>query len=87
MSESGVQRRLAAVDTSHTEILDRVRRDVATALLAETDMNVSQIAYELGFAHRPAFHRAFNRWYGCSPTEHRERNARSPFYRFHSTIS
>ena len=70
MSESGVQRRLAAAGTSHTEILEDVRREVATALLTETDLNVSEIAFQLGFAHRPAFHRAFSRWYGCSPTEH-----------------
>jgi AraC-like DNA-binding protein len=82
MSQSGVQRRLATVGTSHTEIVDEVRRGLATTLLGETELNISEIAFRLGFAHRPAFHRAFARWFGCSPTEHREQHASSQFYRF-----
>ena len=83
MSESSVQRHLQAAGTSYSELLDAVRRELSTELLADTDLNVSEIAYRLGFAHRPAFHRAFKRWHGCSPTEHRERSARSAFYRFY----
>jgi AraC-like DNA-binding protein len=83
MSPSSVQRRLAVAGTTHTEILDDVRRDLAIALLGETDLNVSEIAFQLGFAHRPAFHRAFQRWYGCSPTTHRARHTGSAFYQFH----
>jgi AraC-like DNA-binding protein len=83
MSPSSVQRRLAIAGTTHTEILDDVRRNLAIGLLGETDLNISEIAFQLGFAHRPAFHRAFQRWYGCSPTTHRARQTGSPFYQFH----
>ena len=83
MSESSVQRRLQAETTSYTQIVDDVRRELAVELLAQSDLNVSEVGFRLGFAHRPAFHRAFKRWYGMSPTEHRERNAGTAFYRFY----
>lgn len=83
MSESTVQRRLGAEGTTYTELLDEARRERAVELLADPQLNVSEVAYRLGFAHRPAFHRAFKRWHGVSPSEYRERTARSEFYRFH----
>lgn len=71
MSESTVQRRLQAEGTSHSEILERVRRELSIELLETTDLTISEIAFQLGFAHRPAFHRAFRRWFRMSPSEHR----------------
>lgn len=85
VSESTVQRRLQAEATSHTALLDDVRREQALSLLGDPALNVSEVAYRLGFSHRPAFHRAFKRWYGSSPSEHRRRQARSPLYRFYGS--
>lgn len=85
MSESNVQRRLRALGTSHSEVLDDVRRECAVALLADHELNIGEVGTRLGFAHRPAFHRAFRRWYGCSPSEYRARAPRSEFYRFYGT--
>jgi len=84
MSESTVRRRLVAEGTSHSELLDGLRREVALELLAQADLDVAEVGFRLGFAHPPAFHRAFKRWYGMSPSEHRALGARSVFYRFHS---
>jgi AraC-like DNA-binding protein len=36
-------------------------------------MSVTEIAYLLGFSDTSNFSRAFRRWTGYSPTEHRER--------------
>lgn len=83
MSESSVQRRLQAQGTSHSEILDAVRRELATELLESGELNVSEIAFRLGFAHRPAFHRAFRRWFGVSPKAHRTPHAQAELYRFY----
>jgi AraC-like DNA-binding protein len=83
MSESSVQRKLQAQGTSHSEIIDAVRREVATELLESGELNVSEIAFRLGFAHRPAFHRAFRRWFGVAPKAHRAGQAQDELYRFY----
>jgi len=83
MSESSVQRRLQAEGTSHSELIDDLRRERAAALLAQGEATLSEIAFQLGFAHPPALHRAFKRWHGVSPTEYRKRNERTFFYDFY----
>jgi AraC-like DNA-binding protein len=83
MSESSVQRKLQAQGTSHSEIVDAVRREVATELLESGELNISEIAFRLGFAHRPAFHRAFRRWFGVAPKAHRTGRAHDELYRFY----
>ncbi|MDH5672636.1 MAG: AraC family transcriptional regulator [Myxococcales bacterium] len=82
LSESTVQRKLQAACTSHSEIVDEVRRERAPELLADPALNVSEVAFQLGFAHRPAFHRAFVRWFGRSPREYRENRPRTQFDEF-----
>jgi AraC-like DNA-binding protein len=84
MSESTVRRRLVAEGTSHSELLDGLRREVALELLAVAELDVAEVGFRLGFSHPPAFHRAFKRWYGVSPSEHRALGQQSTFYRFHS---
>jgi AraC-like DNA-binding protein len=83
MSESSVQRKLLAQGTSHSELVDVVRRELATELLESGELNISEIAFRLGFAHRPAFHRAFRRWFGVAPKAHRAGRAHDELYRFY----
>ncbi len=83
MSERSVRRRLASEGVTHSEIVDSVRREAAVELLGRQDLSISEVAFELGFAHRPAFHRAFKRWYGASPSRFRGQRAGNPFYRFY----
>lgn len=83
MSESSVQRRLKEHGTSHSEIVDAVRRELAAELLEGGELNVSEIAFRLGFSHRPAFHRAFRRWFGAAPKAHAEARDRGELYRFY----
>lgn len=82
MSESTVQRRLQAAGTSRSTIVDDVRRELAPELLADPTLNISEVAFRLGFSHRPAFHRAFTRWYGRSPREYRDNRPRTTFDQF-----
>lgn len=81
MSESSVQRRLQSQGTSHSEIVDAVRRELATELLDGGELNISEIAFRLGFAHRPAFHRAYRRWFGVPPKAQRSQAALYRFYK------
>ena len=72
MSVATLLRRLEREETSHRQLLDEVRNELARGYLLESELSVSEIAFRLGFAHVPAFHRAFKRWCGgTTPTEFR----------------
>lgn len=81
LNERSLRRRLSSEGTSHQKIIDRVRREVAIELMADKDINIAEIAFQLGFSHSSAFHRAFTRWYGVSPTDYRKKRVPSAFYR------
>lgn len=71
MSARTLQRKLHASGTSHQELLDEMRRDLAVRYLREPGMAVCEVAYLLGFSESSAFHRAFKRWTGTTPSEFR----------------
>jgi AraC-like DNA-binding protein len=68
-----LQRRLRALGTSHHELLDQTRRDLARRYLSEPGMAVCEAAYLLGFSESSALHRAFKRWTGVTPNEFRDK--------------
>lgn len=69
-----LQRRLSDQQTSFTDLLDRTRHELALSHLADPACSISEVAYLLGFADTSNFTRAFRRWTGQSPTEHRRAN-------------
>lgn len=71
VSERTLQRRLSEEGTSFAELVDAVRREVAERLLAQSQLSVTEMAYELGFSDPSNFYRACKRWFGCSPSEFR----------------
>jgi AraC-like DNA-binding protein len=50
-------------------MLQEERLKAARYLIKEGEKNISQIAYELGYAHPQHFHRAFKKRFGLTPTE------------------
>jgi AraC-like DNA-binding protein len=50
-------------------MLQEERLKAARYLIKEGQKNISQIAYELGYAHPQHFHRAFKKRFGLTPTE------------------
>ena len=70
-----LHRRLAKSGTSFTDILDRVRRELATAYLLRQGLSVNEVAGLLGFADAGAFVRAFRRWFDTTPGQWRMRAA------------
>jgi AraC-like DNA-binding protein len=73
MSVPTLRRRLEDEGTTFTDLVDDVRRDLAERYLRDPQRSISEIASLLGFAHAPAFHKAFRRWKGVTPSEHRSR--------------
>lgn len=71
MSERNLQRALRSEGTSYQELLDRVRCDLAVRHLSNPTTSTGQVGFLLGFSEPSAFHRAFRRWTGKTPSEFR----------------
>jgi AraC-like DNA-binding protein len=71
MSQRTLGRRLASEGTKFSELLDMLRRSLATRYLRERATAIADIAQLTGFAQTNAFHRAFRRWTGTTPGEYR----------------
>jgi AraC-like DNA-binding protein len=71
MATATMRRRLNEEGASYQEIKDQLRRDLAISYLSHSERSVMDIALELGFSERSAFHRAFRKWTGASPGEFR----------------
>lgn len=63
-----LQRRLADAGWAYSGLVERVRRDQATGLLADPTRSVTSVALATGYADPAHFSRAFRRWTGVSPT-------------------
>jgi len=71
MTPATMRRRLHEEGVSYQTIKDQLRRDLAIGFLSHSSRSVMDIALELGFSERSAFHRAFRKWTGASPGEFR----------------
>lgn len=70
VSPRTMQRRLRTDGTSFGELIDALRREMATKYLDER-VPVSEISWLLGYAEPSAFHHAFKRWTGTTPEQAR----------------
>jgi AraC-like DNA-binding protein len=82
LSPSALRSRLLQHGTTHTALLDRLRRDIAQRALRQTQQSFAEIGHALGFAHPPAFHRAVRRWFGQTPSAYRDSQEAHPAARF-----
>ena len=72
LSQRTLTRQLAALGTKFNEILDGLRKDLASLkYVHETDLRLAQGAFLLGYANPPAFTLAFRRWTGKAPSRSR----------------
>jgi AraC-like DNA-binding protein len=69
MTPRSFQRRLQEQQTSYSDLVDDVRRELAKTMLAEEGTLLCSIAYQLGYSGVTPFFRAFRRWTGASPRE------------------
>jgi AraC-like DNA-binding protein len=71
MSERTLGRRLADLGLSFSDVLQQLRRDLAIRYLDDPKLQVSKIAWLLGFQQVSAFTHACKRWTGRTPREMR----------------
>ena len=74
MSARTLQRKLREHQTSHQQLVDDLRKNLALRYLSEPQMAIGEVAYVLGFSESSAFHRAFKRWTGQTPSEYRQQS-------------
>jgi AraC-like DNA-binding protein len=79
MQTSGrtLKRQLAAEGTSFSALVDAERRQRAMFLLASPAVSIKDVADRLGYANIANFTRAFHRWTGTTPAEHRAVTSRA----------
>lgn len=68
MSARSLRRQLNEQGQSHQQLLDEVRAEIAERSLVD-GLSPSEVAYLVGFSDASAFHKAFRRWTGVTPSE------------------
>ncbi len=59
--------------TTVADFVRNARIEKAEILLANTDLNISEVVYSIGFTSRSYFCKIFRQKYGCSPREYKKR--------------
>jgi AraC-like DNA-binding protein len=71
VSPRTLKRQLAAEGVSFSMLVEKERRERAMILLGSQALSIKDIAERLGYANVANFTRAFQRWTGTTPGEHR----------------
>ena len=75
MSTRKLQRELRREGTTYQELLNRTRRDLAKRYVRDRRLDLTEVAFILGFADLSTFSRSFKRWTGTSPSRYRKMRA------------
>jgi AraC-like DNA-binding protein len=71
MSRMQLHRKLKALTgVTTSEFIRNERLKLAASLLKESDVNVSEICYQVGFNNPSYFAKCFKEAYGCLPSEY-----------------
>ena len=69
MSTRSMQRSLQEEGTTFSTIQNETRLDLAKQYLTGGNVDMTELAFILGFSEVSAFSRAFRRWTGMSPSQ------------------
>jgi AraC-like DNA-binding protein len=72
ISVRSLRRRLDEEGVSYSGLLNEARATLAKQMLGDPDRSIYETAYAMGFSDPSAFHRAFKRWTGMTPTQYRD---------------
>jgi AraC-like DNA-binding protein len=73
VSQRTLARQLSSEGLTFTEVLEKLRADLASHYLSDRGLSISQIAWLLGYQEVSAFSHAFKRWTGKTPRDVRTR--------------
>jgi AraC-like DNA-binding protein len=73
LSPRTLQRKLSEAGTNFQAVHDAARQALAEALLRDTQLNLTDVAYMLGYREQSSFNRACREWFGNTPARTRER--------------
>ena len=73
MSLRTAQRLMEKRGTSLSKVIDELRREFAHRFLADPALSLDDVSDRLGYGDRRAFRRAFSRWTGVPPSQHRDK--------------
>ena len=76
VSQRTLARRLIVEEVSFSDVLEKLRSDLANRYLADPELAISQIAWLLGYRDVAAFSHAFKRWTGKTPGRVRSEHLR-----------
>ena len=68
-----LQRKLSEAGTNFQAVHDAARQSLAEALLRDARLNLTDVAYLLGYREQSSFNRACREWFGNTPARTRER--------------
>jgi AraC-like DNA-binding protein len=71
VSVRSLRRRLAEEGVSFPKLLEEAQLASAKRLLENPDRSIYDVAFAMGFSDPSAFHRAFRRWTGMTPSQYR----------------
>jgi AraC-like DNA-binding protein len=66
-----LHREFAAAGTTFTSLRDEVRMETAKRLLTDTDLQLTEITFLLGFSELSVFSRTAKTWFGVAPSVYR----------------
>jgi AraC-like DNA-binding protein len=72
MSTRSLQRALQGEETSFHKLLNEARMELAMDYVADPNMDLTEVAFLLGFSEQSSFSRSFKRWTGNSPAQQRK---------------
>lgn len=73
ISRRTLQRRLSRFELSFKQMLQAVRQQLSQRYLDDPRLAITEIALLLGYSDQASFSNAFKTWFGCAPTEYRQR--------------
>ncbi len=76
MSARTLARRLTAEKTTFFSVVEGYREAMAKRMIADTEMQFTEVAFVLGYADASTFSTAFKRWVGRTPSQYRAQNSK-----------
>ncbi|MEK4188470.1 AraC family transcriptional regulator [Paenibacillus sp. FSL L8-0494] len=71
MSDRTLQRRLTEENTSFKQLLTQARHEQAREYLADSSLDIKEVAFLIGYEDQNSFYRAFRLWEGDTPSNWR----------------